>query len=65
MIYLLVECNSGYEIPINIIECDSKKVESDLNRLQELSFKYKDDINEIIEFAKLYNKYINRKDKYE
>ena len=53
------------DIPFNITKYEEEKFESDLKRFQELFSKYKDDINEVLEFAILYECFVgNKKNKY-
>ena len=54
------------EIPFDIIRQEDDKRIKDVNRFMELSEKYKDDIDEVLEFANLYMRfYPIKKRKYE
>ena len=53
-------------IPFDITKYEEEKIESDMKRFQELFSKYKDaNISEILEFAKLYERFVgDRHNKY-
>ena len=54
------------EIPFNIIKHEDEKRVRDMNRFMELSEKYKDDIDEVLEFANLCMRfYPIKRSKYE
>lgn len=45
-------------VPFNITKYEEEKFKSDFNRFQELSSKYKNDIDEVLEFARLYKQFV-------
>ena len=45
-------------IPFDIIRYEEEKFKSNFNRFQELFPKYKNDIDEVLEFAKLYEQFV-------
>lgn len=54
------------EIPFNVERRAKEKLMYDIGRFLDLYKKYKDDIDEVLEFAELYKKYYpNKKNKYE
>ena len=49
----------GMEVPFNIIKYEEEKLYSDLERFQELLKKYGNCTNEVLEFARLYNRLVS------
>lgn len=49
------------EVPFNITKHEEEKLNTDFARFQELYKKYSENIEEILEFAKLYEKFVSRK----
>ena len=45
-------------VPFDITRYEEEKFKSDFNRFQELSSKYKNDIDEVLEFARLYKQFV-------
>lgn len=45
-------------IPFDIARYEEEKFKSDFDRFQELSSKYQNDIDEVLEFAKLYEQFV-------
>ena len=66
--YKYVHRNDNYEqrsVPFNVNKYEEEKYETDLERLLELLPKYKDNIDEVLEFARLYEHYVRtKKNKY-
>ena len=49
------------EVPFNITKHEEEKLNTDFARFQELYKKYDGNIEEILEFAKLYEKFVTKK----
>lgn len=46
------------QVPFDITRYEEEKFNTDILRFKNLYEKYKDDVDEILEFAKLYNKIV-------
>ena len=52
-------------VPFNITKCEEEKFTNDLDRFLELLPKYKSNIDEVLEFVKLYERFVPiKKNKY-
>lgn len=51
------------KVPFNITKYEEEKLNTDFSRFQELYEKYNGNVKEILEFAKLYEKFITKKDR--
>ena len=48
----------GMNVPFNIEKYEKEKLDYELKRFLELYSKYEDDVNEILEFAELWRKFV-------
>lgn len=53
------------EVPFDITRHEEMKLSSDFAKFQELYKKYNENLEEILEFANLYNKFVVNKGKWE
>lgn len=49
------------DVPFDTMKYEEEKLESDIKRFQELLRKYKDNIDEVLEFAELYTRLVHRR----